>query len=360
MPNVGMAIEPIFPFENFSSTPQIMNQGLKPQDLAFHPLDDRIYAESDYLLVEFTSGHYLFGNFFQVKVGPIKKYGASASIITPEGERFFLKSEVKRKDFKTSTIECSHQAGPNFIRGAYPDFVVHLEGLDLSAHLQIHDLVRGWRPGSGRVYFGEERKKFYDFSVPHPRARISGKIRLGSKKEIEASGMAYSDHTYANILSTDQAVNWYSLRTFGSKYSANYLEFVTPPKYGSVRVPWLMITDNQQILYATTHVEMRASDYISDKDSGYSYPQMLDLSVNEEGFSLEGTIQNQRIVERFDIFSDLPYLIRITAKAFLHRPIIFRFMGDYKMDFYIAPREGQREIKDSLSGRGISEVVFVK
>ena len=361
VPNVDAGETPVFPFQGVQNTPEALNQGLKEIDLAFQPLPGRVYNEQKFLLCQSESGHMLMIGMYIVRFGPIKKYGISLTVILPDLKRIFIKHIYDEETFRFSTRECLVEAGNDFFKGSYPDYTLHIQDPKVTLTLSIHDLVPGWRPGNGRVYFGEEKEKYYDFVMSNARARATGELRLkGKAKGIPIKGMLYSDHCYVNLMPTDQAVNWYSLRAFGKDLSVNYIEFVTPEAYGSRRVPWLLVADNESIRYATLNVQQKLSGYRKDSKSGYEYPTLMELAVSDPGFRLNARVESMEIIDRFDVFSDLNPALRFLAKAFFHRPIIFRFMSRYAISMEQDPGTGTPGFQQDLKGKGMSEVLFVQ
>jgi len=360
-PGPCRAAEPVFAFQGLDATVQGLNRGLSAADLGFHPLPGRIYNEQKFFLCQCESGHVFFVGFYILKAGPIKKYGLSATAVTPDQKRVFVQRVCDADEFRFSTASCMVQAGPNYVKGAFPDYVLCIDEEELFLKLAIHDLAPGWRPGNGRVFFGEAREKFYDFAVAHSRATVTGEVRLkGEAVSTPLKGLLYGDHSYVNLLPTDQAVNWYSLRAFGEKVSVNYVEFVTPERYGSTRVPWVQIVDDQRVLYATLAVKQNLSGYETDKETGYRYPTKIGLAVADPFCTMAVSIDARRPLERFDVFSDLNPTLRVVAKAFFHRPIFYRFMSSYRIDLRLEPREGVPPLAQKVEGEGVSEVVFVK
>jgi len=353
--------EPVFPFSGLETTPEALNRGLTEKDLAFHPLSGSVYNEQKFFLVQCDSGHMILIGMYVVKAGPIHKYGISLTVILPDLERIFVKHLFDRDAFRFSTETCSLEAGKDVLKGRHPDYVLHIEDEKATVSLDIHDLAPGWRPGSGRVTFGESRKKFYDFVMAHSRAAVTGSLCLEEGRTcVPLKGMLYADHCYVNLLPTEQAVNWYSLRAFGKELSVNYIEFVTPEKYGSRRIPWLQVADDQAVLWGTLNVDQKLSGYTADPASGDRYPTVMELSVADPGFRLAAKVQVQSLLERFDVFSDLNPALRLVAKAFFHRPIIFRFKSRYDISVRMDPAAGRRALDHAFTGTGMSEVLFVR
>ncbi len=353
--------EAIVPFEGLDTSVEALNRGLDSKDLAFHPQPGTVYNEQKFFLCQCDSGHVFFVGFYILRAGPIKKYGLSATAIAPDQRRIFVQRVYGPDSFRFSTTECLVEAGPNYIKGAYPKYALHIEDEALTLRLAIQDLAPGWRPGNGRVFFGSRKEKFYDVVVAHSRARVSGECRLkGDSRFTPLSGMLYGDHSYVNLMPTEQAVNWYSLRAFGPTMSVNYVEFVTPETYGSQRIPWVQIVDNNRILYATCNVGQQLSNFQTDQETGYQYPTRIELRIDEPQCRMKVAIDALRSLERFDVFSDLNPTLRVLAKTFFHRPIFYRFLSEYVIDLRLEPREDIPLIVEHMAGKGVSEVVFVK
>ena len=359
-PCPAIGADPVSGFGPIDVRPEALNRGLEPGDVAFHPTEGMVCGEQKFHICQFSSGHLILVGFYYLKMGPIDKCGVTATILCPDERRYFAQAVVKKKAFSASTEYCSIEAGPSYTRGRHPDYVLHVEADEIYLHLTFHTLTPGWRPGTGRVLFGEDREKFYDVVVQAPRARAEGVLKLGKGETIDLDGMGYVDHCYSNILPTDQAVNWYTLRAFGEKYTVNYLEFVTPEKYGSTRLPWLMVTDDEKILYATTAVTLETSNFVRDDKVGYSYPMDFDLKVDDGRFKLTGSVRSKVLIERFDIFSDINFALRTLAKAFFSRPITYRFLSDYDVTFELLPQGEGGKIVERVQGKGLGEVLFVK
>ena len=351
--------EPVYQFEAFDNSQESLNSGIDRKDLAFHPGDSFFFGENQFYLLQLENGYIIFIGFYSTKIGIAGKQGVNITAVTPGGHRSFEKQEFKASDFTASSDSFEIVAGKNYARGAAPDYTIHIEGKSIYLHAEISDLAPGWNPGSGRIYFGDKRESFYDLSVTNPRAVVQATVRIDNGGESSSKGFLYGSHVYTNMLTTKQAVSWCNLRYAGEKYSVNFMEFITPEKYGGKHLPWLMITDNEKILYATMDVTASQTDPEIDQATGFSYAKQLDISVWEEGFILDGSVKMSTLCERLDIFAEYSGGVVFIAKQFFKRPVVFRMKGECRIDFRINPGNGGKELSESISGACIYEHVFV-
>ena len=241
----------------------------------------------------------------------------------------------------------------NFVRGQHPSYRIHASRNGYGVDLTYQALTEGLRFGNGRVTFGKREKKYYTISVPIPRAKVNGTLTIKGKS-IPVSGWGYSDISSQNFSGNKQAVLWRSLRFFHKDYQINFLEFVTPTEYGSEPVSWLIVTDNERVLYAARDCQVKASDYLYDDRFDYDVPQKISLMHKEGTSSIQGTWTVQKNLESFDILHHFSPVLKGIIKTFVARPVIFRHKS--KVDFQL----DIPQVQAHLSGEGISEVLRVK
>ena len=340
------------PVEVYPGTPQTPGANLEPSEYYFTPLKENAYGEGWFFMARFDDGTFFFCNYFitNIGLGGIKA-DVDATINFPDGTNAMDRGEFKSGSLEAAKDKFLVKIGDSSVSGAYPDFTLHIKMKNVSVDLNYHAELPGWKPNSGNVFFGQEKKKFYKYRAIITRAKVTGTIKAGAREE-KVTGYGYSDHGTVNLYPQQYASVWYSLRSFDPHWTVEYLEFTTPEKYGSTRVPVILIGKDGRILYAGTDFTLTKEDVVSDPKSKFSYPRKLTFAVDQPGIKVKGVVKVGSLIESIDLLSKLSAIERLVA-SFFAKSFIFRHRDT--VEAVITTPEGEQ----SVNLQGVNEVLYV-
>jgi len=286
--------------------------------------------------------------------------GVIASFIDKGQKRYFSKSLYENERMTWSDDPPGLVMGPNYWRGYYPEFEVHLDfpaaedKVEMKADLLFKCRTPGWRPGEGPVHYGAPDGDWYDIVVMIPWADLTGTITIDGKTR-EARGYGYCDHNTQNVLPTAQAEKIMALRSFSKEYTVNFLEYVAPEEYGHERSTWILVMKGRRIICATDQWKHQPLATDTEPVHGYNYPTKLNIRIDQPGIRLEGELTTSNVVEVLDSLAELPGFVRTMAERFFQAPVFIRLNAQVEWRLEM-PGEG---IKDSWTGKGVFESTTV-
>jgi hypothetical protein len=347
--SVAFAAEPI---EVFPGNARDLAAGLPAAEYIATPLPDEAYGEGWFYMARLDDGTFLFCNFFLTNIGlGSRKADVTVNVNYPDGTRVADRGEFKSDGLTLGTDRFFVRIGESEISGTFPDFKVRLRLSKITADLTYRAELPGWMPGSGMVYYGPGRGKFYKYRATIPRALVTGTLAAGGRKA-SVRGYGYSDHGTTNMYPHQYAARWHSLRSFDARWTVQYLEFDTPEKYGKRRVGVILVGKDGKILHAGPNLALTKEDLVTDA-TGYAYPKRLRFSSEGPGAKVQGTVAVTGPVESIDLLAQLKPFERLVAKMFA-KSFIFRQRD--KVDATVTTPAGEEKI----TLPGVNEVLFVR
>ncbi|CAH1831569.1 unnamed protein product [Saccharomyces cerevisiae] len=148
------------------------------------------------------------------------------------------------------------------------------------------------------------------------------------KLDLKDTPMLYLD-AVQGLIPNKAASKWNFLCFNGEKRSMMCIEFTTTKEYGSTTVTIWAVSDKDKILEVGSSVNDHAVKFPStkeDKQNGWKYPTSISFP---RGFEES----NLRLVNRYDIMSELPAFIRSIAENLANmKPFIYQFCQKSKFD----------------------------
>jgi len=323
-----------------------------PEDIyGVHPMSRETYGEGYFFLGAFEDGSYSFANVFLTNLGPGDNKGNfDVSIVEPNGQVYFARSELKSDGVQAATGQMDVRIGQNRAWGRSPNFNIKINEQKVNLDLKYNAVLPGFAINSGRVLYGNP-EDYYSSYILIPRAEVSGTISTpGGARSVK--GYGYSDHGVVTMMPHKYSKRWFSLRCFDKNYTLNILEFTTPAEWGGRAVPMIMLAKDKQLLYYGTQYTLTPSQWQTDAKTGIKWPQHFDFSIDRPGkIKITGGYTVQRQIEYLDIISKLNFLERQVA-GFFAKSYVFRFA--VKVNGEVTYPDGHTE---KFEAPGVSEVL---
>lgn len=219
-----------------------------------------------------------------------------------------------------------------------------------AADLVFKRTAPSWRPGSGRASFGKSGKRFYEFSLPMPMAKVEGTLRIGSRW-FTVVGTGYIDHSRTNIYSHEQALRWQRFRGVQDGVLLQFTRFITTAKYGSRPIGWLVVLDSSRILYESFKYDLQLLDLRPDRThKDYQVAWRYELHADS---AVDLSAKAIRQTSRTDYLASMGTFKRMIVKRFA-QPIAVGLRCEYQATLRLP--DGERK----LAGRGSMSQTFVK
>ncbi|PGH14127.1 hypothetical protein AJ79_03244 [Helicocarpus griseus UAMH5409] len=253
-----------------------------------------------------------------------------ALTLNPEGDTYTVKSAMNEQSLVNISLK---RTAPGFVAGR-----------------------------NGTSTFGTDPQNPWG-SMRHafwPRCEVEGSI-ITPEREIDFKGRGLFIHALQGMKPHHAAARW-NFGTFQSPtYSAVFMEYTTPPSYGSTVVSVGGIAKDGEIVFAgpvkpATHLE-------SAEDTHNDWPEPKSIKFTWDGKSsdgksvdtvLEGSL-GQRL-DRVDVMAEVPGFIKsIVGSVAGTKPYIYQYVPQDKLSLKI--RVGEEE--QTEQGTLYSEATFI-
>ncbi|QGP93516.1 hypothetical protein MGLY_29280 [Neomoorella glycerini] len=142
--------------------------------------------------------------------------------------------------------------------------------------LEFQPHLPGWQPGHGRINYGEKGDKYLFWSVPVPRARVSGSLLVAGQEQ-RFNGQGYIDHRRYNFPLPRTLGGAILGRYYTEAYTLLWADFWGNLLYSGEHVTALYLARAEEMLAATGNLEVQVFDRQSK--GGLSYPAELSLQA---------------------------------------------------------------------------------
>ncbi len=258
----------------------------------------------------------------------------------PSGKSRMHVDNLPGSAFSAATDTCDVKAGRNWVRGNLQTYDIHFEVGGDSADLHFVRTVPSWRPGVGKCYFGEDLHDYLGWIVAVPSGVVTGKIAYDGQ-EHEVRGTGYHDHNFGNIRLSKILGHWYWGRLSIADYNCIFFQFVSAPKYGSVKLPLFMFAKGDQILIQDgSKLAVTEANFIAHP-SGKSYPRDLGFLWREGKESISIALSNPTLLESRYLLAEQPWYRRLVARMTIN-PYYFRFNADLELRIR---KDGAEEVR---------------
>jgi hypothetical protein len=155
-------------------------------------------------------------------------------------------------------------------------FLLTWYGEDLTLELEFHPVRPGWQPGHGRINYGEKGDQYLFWSVPVPRARVSGSITVAGDKAAFA-GEGYSDHRRYNFPLSRNLAGGLLGRYYDDEYTLLWADFQGNLLYSGKHITALYLDRAGELLASTGNLEVQVVE--TRRQGKLEYPGELFLQA---------------------------------------------------------------------------------
>ncbi len=282
--------------------------------------------------------------------GPLKP-NVALTITRPDGSRVGQFPLFPPEQFSASAEACDVRIGPNWARGDLHRYAVHAEMGGIACDLTFTGLVPPWRPGAGKVYFGDMGHCFA-WLPSIPFGAVEGTLTYdGQTRGVRGTG--YHDHNWGNVGLADVMDHWTWGRAHLGDYTLIFVEQIAARKFGYTRMPVFMLAKGDQIIVGVSEpLQMEAREFVRHLE-GRRYPQEVDFHWRVDAERVELRLRRPRLIEAVSLLSLLPGWQQRLARLFAN-PYYFRFHADLELEIELSM------YKTKISGPALYELMILK
>ncbi|WP_406678546.1 hypothetical protein [Moorella sp. ACPs] len=228
-------------------------------------------GEEENWLWEASSGDGTYLNVFFTVCG---EEGKARLLLARPGEEIITREVTA--PFTAATDHLDVQMAGNRIYQQGNLFHLEWQSEEPIVELTYEPHLPGWQPGHGRINYGEKGDKYLFWTVPVPRARVSGKIVLAGHEK-SFSGEGYIDHRRYNFPLPQTLGGALLGRYFTDAYTLLWADFWGNLLYSGKHVRALYLARHKEILAATGNLEVQVFEQLTKNN--LSYPAELSLQA---------------------------------------------------------------------------------
>ncbi len=270
--------------------------------------------------------------------------GIIVILAEPDGTGHWFQKEVKKDELKVGKDGLSIRFDGGLIEGKPPGYRIQLQDIQgFSCDLSIRSLLDPWKPGNGFAYLSKEKDVYVHFRVPVPWAEVSGTLQVpgpggaGSSSTLAVRGECYGDQSTLVAPLRQMSSPVYALRIFSPPETSadrrrflGLYEAVSHEAFDRKRQSIFLLASRAGWTLTTRNFTITPSAFTKSGETPYEYPTRYRISVQDQGWRLEGEYTLTALYNVNDILRQLPPLLRSIADAFIKRPVIFRGAGEFR------------------------------
>jgi hypothetical protein len=165
-----------------------------------------------------------------VKINDSLKPSVSLEITKPDGTKITRVFNGNADDFSASKDSCNIRIGKNYFRGNLKNYEIHCEDEVINLTAQIKRTTESWRPQTGHLKFGIDKKDYFAWLVPVPKGEVN--VTFNYKGEsTRLTGSCYHDHNWGNRSMIELFNHWYWSRAEIGPYTVIASEMIAEKQY---------------------------------------------------------------------------------------------------------------------------------
>lgn len=200
-------------------------------------------------------------------------------------------------------------------------------------NLTITQTAPGFKVGQdGKSYYGTDHSKPWGFMRHEfwPRNTATGTIVTEDGPIDFAGSKALFIHANQGMKPHHAAGKWKFVDFQGPNYSAIFMQFTTPPSYGSTVVNMGGIVKSNEILMAGSSISAEFTKVKQDTENDWPEPEAIKVSWSgktKDGKAVEATIEGplDERLDKVDVMAEVPGFVKtIVAAAAGTKPYIYQ------------------------------------
>ena len=327
------------------------------QDDGLHFDKSPFYFEWWYFDATFGDGSTVSIIFhFRDLINPLSSDGSVNVAVFDQGNPVFRRF----MPYPTNQIDaakkmCDVRIGKNRCWLDNNKYRIKIDEPDIKAELVFESDSIGWRPGNGKINFGDE-KAFFAWIVPQPKANVNGYVVINGE-ETKLSGVGYHDHNWGTVSLLDTVIEWSWGRIYLDDKTCIFADIQLSPHYGGARMLPFSILHGSHVLISSFLQNNCPLDTNSDflrNPKSVELPEGWHFQWNEANDAFNLILKTQHVLEKSDLLPGKSFRQKIIEKLLAHPYYIRCYVtakGQWKSKDHIFPLEGYGIYEQITFGR---------
>ncbi len=287
---------------------------------------NEFYSEWWSFVFVLEDGYGAYAQFVLSNLGPGDGKGAvRTDLDLPEGVSFHESDDFSEGGWSYARDGFDLRFGENSVSGPLDGLVLRLKNKSFDAEYRLKNVFPPWKPGRGRVQYGESATRYYEVQLIAPVARVEGTIRVAGEDEPRrVKGLMYVDHAVSTIGMHEQAKRWVRFRAVHPD-TALFLTHIQPPdQYGSQAARYAVLFHNGRAVFQSLDFDLKFGDVRPDPQrTGYASPWVVEASGTGSG-RFRAAIKATKMTRREDYLETAGAAKRFILSKFA-KPIMYYF-----------------------------------
>lgn len=286
-----------------------------------------IYTRPYEVRLKFEISNFAFSRNEGKVRGYVKRYEGDV-----EAETFEISQNYKKGAWSASSDQLDLVFGDYALKFADGQF--HVSGTFERGNFAYEIPVKGWKPGSGNVYFGNSADKVFKYGVLTYHEPVTKGVVTVDGQPVDVNGRAYGNH-YATTLNVyDMFDEVADFRKLSDDLLVEFRYYVPSAKYEAKPFGFMFVAfEGVPVLSATTLARTTLETWLDDAHYGYEIDMRQEI-VGHDGENQARFRMLTGVPEAIDYYADLPAFQRNIASRFA-KPIEYRIDMDWELDLSV-------------------------
>lgn len=274
--------------------------------------------------------------------------------LTLDGKTFRWNKKLDDDEWSSAKGRLNIQAGPVTLSGTPERLTFDVKSGSNELQMVFTPIAQPWRPGSGRVVYGSERK-VSDYTV-FPLCKVQGTVTMEGARQ-ELSGIGYGTRSWSELAIYEQARWTLEFRGISEDRTVYLRELSPSADYARTRIAYLLVTKGSEILFESFDYTFTPTSIFSDSrhENGYRVPESFTIvakDVSDPARLMRGKFTKKRLRKRTDELTRMNAALRMIVRRF-SKPVSYAYETDFLVE--VKHTDGVEQI----SGTGRYEVTHL-
>jgi hypothetical protein len=205
---------------------------------------------------------------------------------------------------------------------------------DVAVDVTLEAEVPSWRPETGYMLFGEDRKLEFAWLPSVPQGKVMASYTIGDQR-YESSGIGYHDHNWGNVGLVEIVHDWYWARGQAGPYSviASYINAHEKFDYAPIPV-FMLARDGVLIGDDPAQLTFKALDTFIDPVTKKPVANITRYTYGAADERYVVTFTRRRDLSRNRMIESLHGLKRAAAELLRFDGAYLRFSGEIRVEHH--------------------------
>ena len=225
---------------------------------------------------------------------------------------------------------------------------------DITVDIVLEGEVSPWRPETGYMLFGEDRKLEFAWLPSVPQGKVTATYSIGDERH-ESTGVGYHDHNWGNVGLMEIVHDWYWARGQAGPYSVIASYITASEKYDYAAIPIFMLArDGDLIGDDPSQLTFEALGGYTDSVTRKPVANVTRYTYGADAERYVVTFTRHHDLSRNRMIEGLHGVKRAAAELLRFDGAYLRFSGEVRVEHY----QGDKIVDQYVTEDAIWELMY--